>query len=68
VRLYWVTTLHVLPNGNVVIGNCHAGPGNPQLVEVTRDKKVVWSFNQFKAVGNDLAAAQVLAVHGKVLR
>jgi hypothetical protein len=68
IRLYWVTTLHVLPNGNIVIGNCHAGPDNPQLIEVTRDKKVVWTFKNFKAVGNDLAAAQVLGVTGKVLR
>ena len=40
-RLAWVTTLQVLPNGNVIVGNCHAGPDNPQLFEVTRDKKVV---------------------------
>jgi hypothetical protein len=63
-----VTTLHVLPNGNVVIGNCHAGPDNPQLIEVTRDKKVVWTFKDFKTFGNNLAAAQVLGVEGKVIR
>jgi hypothetical protein len=68
IRLFWVTTLHVLPNGNIVIGNCHAGPDNPQLIEVTRDKKVVWTFKNFKAVGNDMAAAQVLGVTGKVIR
>src|SRR5690606_25546899 len=34
IRLAWVTTLEVLPNGNYVIGNCHAGPGNPLLIEV----------------------------------
>ncbi|MBP88733.1 MAG: hypothetical protein CMJ64_18805 [Planctomycetaceae bacterium] len=38
VRLAWVTTLQVLPSGNIVIGNCHAGRDNPQLVEVTREK------------------------------
>lgn len=62
ITLGWVTTLHVLPNGNVVIGNCHAGPENPQLIEVTRDKKVVWTFKDFKTFGNNLAAAQILDV------
>jgi hypothetical protein len=60
IRLYWVTRLQELPNGNRIIGNTHAGPGNPQLFEVTRDKKVVWTFKDFTTFGNDLAAAQVL--------
>lgn len=60
IRLYWVTTLKLLPNGNLVFGNCHAGPNNPQLIEVTRDKKVVWTFKDFNTFGNDLAAATVL--------
>jgi hypothetical protein len=66
VTLAWVTTLQVLPNGNIVIGNCHAGPENPQLVEVTRDKKVVWTFKDFKTFGNNLAAAQILGVEGVI--
>jgi hypothetical protein len=68
ITLAWVTTLHVLPNGNVVIGNCHAGPDNPQLIEVTRDKKVVWTFKDHVTFGNNLAAAQILGVEGKVIR
>ena len=68
ITLAWVTTLQVLPNGNVVIGNCHAGPENPQLIEVTRDKKVVWTFKDFKRFGNNLASAQVLGVEGTVIR
>jgi outer membrane protein assembly factor BamB len=60
IRLYWVTTLQLLPNGNLVFGNCHAGPNNPQLIEVTRDKKVVWTFKNYKTFGNDLAAARVI--------
>lgn len=68
ITLAWVTTLHVLPNGNVVIGNCHAGPNNPQLIEVTRDKKVVWTFQDHKTFGDNLASAQVLGVEGKVIR
>jgi hypothetical protein len=68
IRLAWVTTLELLPNGHVVVGNCHAGPDNPQLVEVTRDKKVVWTFRDFRTFGNAMAAAQVLDVKGKVVR
>ena len=68
IRLAWVTTLQVLPNGNLIVGNCHAGPDNPQLFEVTRDKKVVWTFKDFKTFGNSLAAAQVLDIKGKIGR
>jgi outer membrane protein assembly factor BamB len=68
IRLAWVTTLQRLPNGNVIVGNCHAGPDNPQLFEVTRDKKVVWKFKDFRTFGNGLAAAQVLDVKGRVIR
>ena len=64
----WVTTLHVLPNGNIVIGNCHAGPDNPQLIEVTRDKKVVWTFKDFKQFGDATSNSQVLGVSGPVIR
>jgi hypothetical protein len=60
VRLYWVTTLKLLPDGHILVGNCHAGPENPQLIEVTRDKKVVWTFKDFTTFGNDLASALVL--------
>jgi hypothetical protein len=56
-----------LPCGNVV-GNCHAGPDSPQLFEVTRDKKVVWAFKDFKTFGNDVAAAQALDAKGQLLR
>jgi hypothetical protein len=68
IRLAWVTTLQQLPNGNLIVGNCHAGEDNPQLFEVTRDKKVVWTFKDFKTFGNSLAAAQVLDVKGRVNR
>ena len=68
ITLAWVTTLERLPNGNLIVGNTHAGPENPQLFEVTRDKKVVWTFKNFTTFGNSLAAAQVLGVRGKVIR
>ena len=60
ITLAWVTTLQALPNGNLIVGNCHAGPDNPQLFEVTREKKVVWTFKNFDTFGNSTAAAQVL--------
>lgn len=60
ITLAWVTTLELLPNGNLIFGNTHAGPENPQLIEVTRDKKVVWTFKDFQNFGNNLAAAHVL--------
>jgi outer membrane protein assembly factor BamB len=68
IKLAWVTTLQVLENGNVIVGNCHAGPDSPQLFEVTRDKKVVWTFKDLKTFGNGLAAAQVSGIRGKVIR
>ncbi|MFZ4795171.1 MAG: hypothetical protein ACOYLN_13675 [Blastocatellia bacterium] len=64
----WMTTLQVLPGGNIIIGNTHAGPENPQLIEVTRDKKVVWTFRDFNNFGNNLVAAQVIGVKGRVIR
>jgi len=68
IRLAWVTMLQALPNGNIIVGNCHAGPENPQLFEVTRDKKVVWSFKDFKTFGNSLAATQVLGTGAPAVR
>jgi outer membrane protein assembly factor BamB len=35
IELAWVTTATRLPNGNTVVVNCHAGPENPQILEVT---------------------------------
>jgi PQQ-like domain len=66
ITLAWVTTLQVLPSGHIVVGNTHAGPANPQLIEVTRDKQVVWTFRDFKTFGNSLAAAMLLDVPGVV--
>ncbi len=68
ITLAWVTMLEALPNGNVLIGNCHAGPENPQLIEVTRDKKVVWTFKDHQHFDNSTAASQVLGIEGTVIR
>ena len=59
----------ILPSGgNIIVGNCHAGPANPQIIEVTRDKKVVWTFKDFDNFGNALANSQVIGIEGKVVR
>ena len=65
IRLAWVTTLEVLPNGNYVIGNCHAGPGQPLLVEIDpRTRKVVWTLDRFADFGNSVSNSQILGVAG----
>jgi len=61
IDLAWTTDLQELPNGNFMIGNCHAGENNPQIFEITRDKKVVWEFDQWDLVGNGLACWEVLS-------
>jgi hypothetical protein len=61
--LAWVTTLQVLPSGNYVIGNCHAGPDNPLLVEIEpKTKKVVWKLERFEDFGNSVSNSQLLDV------
>ena len=60
IGLGWMTCLQELENGNRIIGNCHAGDKNPQIFEITHDKKVVWIFNEWDLVGNGLACWQVL--------
>jgi hypothetical protein len=69
ITLAWVTTLEVLPNGNYVVGNCHAGPKNPLLIEIEpKTKKVVWTFDQFERFGNSVPSSQLLDVSGNVIR
>lgn len=60
ITLAWTTTLDVLPNGNILLGNCHAGPDNPQLIEMTRDKEVVWTFRDWDALGDSTAASTIV--------
>ncbi len=69
ITLAWVTTLEVLPGGNYVIGNCHAGPGQPLLVEIDpKTKKVAWTFDQFDAFGNSVSNSQILDAGAGALR
>ncbi|MGN6543569.1 MAG: hypothetical protein ACTHK7_00855, partial [Aureliella sp.] len=53
-----------LPSGNIVLGNCHAEQANPQVIEIDRDKKVVWKFHDFERFGNELTNTQVLSTDG----
>jgi outer membrane protein assembly factor BamB len=62
IKLAWVTSLQVLPSGNIIFGNCHAGPDNPQVIEITRDKKVVWTFKDMTNFGNATTNSQILDV------
>jgi outer membrane protein assembly factor BamB len=69
IRLAWVTTLEVLANGNRVIGNCHAGPGQPLLVEIDRKtKEVVWTFDRHSDFGNSVSNSLLVDMVGKSLR
>jgi hypothetical protein len=65
IQLAWITTVQVLPGGNLVIGNCHAGEQNPQVIELTREKKVVWTFKDFERFGNALTNTQILSTNGE---
>ncbi len=40
-----------LPNGNIVICSYHIGANHTKLIEVTPDKKVVWTFCEEKGPG-----------------
>jgi len=60
ITLKWTTFLTELDNGNFVVGNCHAGDKSPQIFEISREKKVVWQFDQFETFGNGLACSQIL--------
>jgi hypothetical protein len=44
-----------------MIGNCHAGEGQPLLVELDpKTKTVVWKFDQFSKLGNNVSNSQIL--------
>jgi outer membrane protein assembly factor BamB len=60
ITLAWVTMVERLTNGNTLIVNCHGGENNPQLIEVDADKKVVWTFKDFRRFGNSLPVASVV--------
>lgn len=66
IHLFLMTGLQRLPNGNTVMSNYlgHMKFGQaPHLIEVTPDKKVVWTFFDHKAV-KTIASVQLLDVPG----
>jgi len=60
--------MQVLANGNIIFGNTHAGPDNSQMIEVTRDKQVVWMLDDWKNFGNDLCTGWCTDIKGDVIR
>lgn len=69
IALGWVTTLEVLQNGNYIIGNCHAGPENPQLIEINpKTKQVAWTLDDFDQIGNNASNSLLLDQYPTSLR
>lgn len=69
ITLAWLTTLEVLENGHYVVGNCHAGPGNPLLIEIDpQTKQVVWTLDRFDEFGNSVSNSQILPADELILR
>ncbi len=66
IDLWFMTGFQRLPNGNTVmtnwIGHGHIGRA-PHIIEVTRDKKVVWTFADHKTF-KTIASIQLLDVPG----
>lgn len=44
-----------LANGNTIFASRGQGGKGPQLIEVTKDKKVVWVLHDYKTVGDGTA-------------
>jgi outer membrane protein assembly factor BamB len=69
IRLAWVTTLELLPDNTLVIGNCHAGPGNPLLIKIDRTtKKVLWTCDEFPRFGNSVPNSLLADAVGSSIR
>jgi outer membrane protein assembly factor BamB len=61
IELKWTACLKELPNGHLLIGNCHAGPDSPQIFELDTNRKVVWEYNEYELVGNGMACWDYLS-------
>ena len=70
ITLHFMTGLQRLPNGNTVLTNW-LGHGNigkaPHIIEVTRDKKVVWTYQNFDAI-KTASSIQLLDVPGDAVK
>lgn len=64
VRFAWTTTAQELASGHLVLGNCHAGPDQPQAVEVDADGRLLWRFHDFDRFGNALTGFEVIEATG----
>ena len=64
IRLAWTTSIEPLPDGGLLLTNCHAGPEQPQVVAIDRDKTVRWQFRDFKRFGNATTNAAVYRFGG----
>lgn len=70
ISLKFMTGLHRLPNGNTVMTNWvgHGEFGKaPAIIEVTPDKKVVWTFQDDKTM-KTVSSVQILDVPGDPLK
>ncbi|MEI6605445.1 MAG: hypothetical protein WCP35_09055 [Verrucomicrobiota bacterium] len=70
IQLYFMTGLQRLPNGNTVVSNWlgHNNFGKaPHLIELTPDKKVVWTFADHAAF-KTVSSVQLLDVKGDVTK
>ncbi len=70
IQLYFMAGLQRLPNGNTVVSNWlgHGQFGKaPHLIEVTPDKKVVWTFADHKTM-QTISSIQLLDVKGDVIK
>lgn len=70
IQLAFMTGLQRLPNGNTLMSNWlgHGKLGTaPHLIEVTRDKKVVWTFADHKTM-KTISSVQLLDVRGDVTK
>ncbi len=70
ISLKFMTGFHRLPNGNTVmsnwLGHGHLGKA-PHLIEVTPDKRVVWTFADHETM-KTISSVQVLDVPGDVMK
>jgi hypothetical protein len=70
ITLKFMAGMQRLPNGNTVMTNWlgHNEFGNaPHIIEVTAEKKVVWTFSDFKSIST-ISSIQLLDIPGDVTR
>ncbi|MFM2220282.1 MAG: hypothetical protein RLZZ553_30 [Verrucomicrobiota bacterium] len=60
IELAWICGVKRLPNGNTRFVNCHAGPKNPQMVEVDSRKNIIWTMRDFVHFGNSMPVGMVV--------